>query len=67
MRKYEFVFDNGRILEIEAEMDTIKEGCVILSRKKEHKGVVARTDVTPQIVRVISLAHLHDYGYTENA
>ena len=63
MRHYTFFFSNGKVLECDAEMDTLREGTVILSKKKEYTGNVARTDTQPQIVVVVSLANLMYYEY----
>lgn len=63
MRLYKFYFINGKVLEFKAEMDTIKDGAVILSKKKEQTSVVARTDVQPEIVAVVALSNLMYYEY----
>ena len=65
MRRYTFVKPDGSSREWDAEMDTLKEGTVILSKQKEFKGAVARTDVKPEIVVVYSLANFEFYTYVE--
>lgn len=63
MRQYQFHFVDGKVLEFQAEMDTIKDNVVILSKKKEQTGVVARTDVQPMIVAVVPLFNVRYYDY----
>jgi hypothetical protein len=65
MRHYTFFFASGKAREFDAEMDTLKEGAVILSKKKEFKSEIVRTDVLPQVVAVVSLANLDYYEYRE--
>lgn len=63
MRSYTVHYMDGKVLEWQAEMDTIKDNTVILSKKKEQTGIVARTDVQPVIVAVIPLFNVRFYDY----
>lgn len=66
MRHYTLKFSDDTIFELDAEMDTLKEGCVILTKKKKFEGPIERTDVKPEVVMVVSLANLKFYAYVEN-
>ena len=65
MRHYTFVRPDGKTREWDAEMDTVKEGVVILSKKKEYKGEIARMDECPEIVAVYSIQNFEFYTYVE--
>lgn len=67
MRKYTFVYTSGKEKDFLAEEDSLHPGgAVVLSKKSEvGKGIVLNTGKKIEIVRVISLANVEDYGYVE--
>jgi len=65
MRRYEIVLSDDKVVYFDAEMDSLNQGCLILSKKKENKGAVLRADEKPEIVRVFSLYGIQHYGYVE--
>lgn len=64
MRKYTFVYTDGKERVFEAEQDSLHPGgAVVLS--KEVKISILSDAKKLEIVRVISLHNVLDYGYVE--
>ena len=65
MRRYEIFLVGDKVIHFDAEMDSLNQGCLILSKRRENKGAVLRADEKPEIVRVFSLTNLLHYGYVD--
>ena len=67
MRRYSFVRTDGSTVTFDAEQDSLHPGgAIVLSKQVEliTEGL-ARTDKKIEIVRVISLHNVFDYGYVD--
>ena len=61
MKKYEIVYMDGVTVFWDAEKDTLKDNVLILSKKKEQKGMITSTAIEPELVVIIPLFNVRHW------